>query len=198
MNNWRDYEKTGDEEKEISRNKVFRYTDDVHNTHSVKPRAINKGIDNSENEPKETKDDLIQTASEQTSYVDDNFSRSDNDGDISYLMTDSQVKLSSVINRIDRPEAIDESISFLLTLTEEDAADKKGGVSNILAKPKIEYADYDYLEKFFVPAVFGVVEDIYNTRHTEFPLMPPHDFKLPEPENNYGVYGTFNQRQPGI
>ena len=72
----------------------------------------------------------------------------------------------------------------------------ESGTSDILSKPKITYPDYEFHESFFVPAVFGVVEDIYNTHHGEFPLMPPHNFDQKEPDTQYGVWSHFNQRQP--
>lgn len=54
MNEWRAYEKMDVIEKEAARNKVYHYTDDISNTHSVKPAAINNGFDDSEVEPVET------------------------------------------------------------------------------------------------------------------------------------------------
>lgn len=64
-------------------------------------------------------------------------------------------------------------------------------------KPKITYPDYEFHEKFFIPAVFGIVEDLYNTPHTEFPLLPPRDFNPNEPEDHYGIVTHFDDRRPG-
>lgn len=168
MNAHRDYEHTEEYEKEANKNKVFKYTHDIHNTHTVQPRSINNGIDNSEGEPKEN----FAMVSEAITFNDGPGDRSGSEGDSSYIQTDSQVKLSAIINQVDGPESINDSISYLLAQAEmSDPKEKKAApkekknppLGSILHKPTITYPDFEYHEEFFIPAVHGVVEDIYNT-----------------------------------
>ena len=110
--------------------------------------------------------------------------RSLNDNDASYLMTGDQTKLSNYIQIMNSPEDV-----HMLQVGKKGRlnreiydADGDGIEDNIRF-------NHDDLDEFYIPAVFGVAEDLFNTHNGEMPGHVQKDFDdtQTEPKDTYSI-----------
>ena len=102
-------------------------------------------------------------------------------GDRSYLQT----KLESLVNTIQSPEDLEEN-SFVQLGWKRGANriyDEDGdGVEDN------RYDSHEELDNFYIPAVFGTAESIYNTIHGELPGHISMEFDLTQSEPKDHAY----------
>lgn len=99
LKNRREYEQPLEsKEFDEKNNYVYKHVTDIHNTHNVKTRQIDGGVDRKETEPE------AEPVKVQVSYDDDNFDRSQNDSDNMYVQT----AISTASAWIDSPKALAE------------------------------------------------------------------------------------------
>jgi len=101
--------------------------------------------------------------------------RADSEYDSEYLQT----RLSSYVNMIDSPEALEDHV-FLQSQWKRGAnriydADGDGVEDNIRKTS-------DDLDNFYLPAVFGDAEDLHNTHHGNLPGHTQREFDVMETE----------------
>ena len=161
----RDYEYPDDEATKIEKH-VFKDVHDVENTHSSYTRKVDNGFVDSEKEPQE---DI------QVKFDSDEYDRSDNLYDKEFIQTDAtnQSKLSLYIKWIESPEELDETAGSLYNLGQREIYDEDGdGIQDLAWK----LPNYHELDKFYMPRVYGVVEDLHNTHWGGLPGHPEKSF----------------------
>lgn len=162
--------------------------DDIHNTMNGELPGHERwgedpAPDGSWEQMKETKTKfLVQLKDDiSASPIDD---RSENEGDNEMVQlnesSENQSKLFQMIDKMDRPEALNEDslVQFRpWKITDED----KDGVEDNQKRTFWE------LDRFYKPAVFGVVESIHNTHHLNLPghVQLEWEEKQSEPSDTY-------------
>lgn len=192
-----------DEDKQAAANQVYGFKiDDMFNTHSSYPRKVNGGFDNDETAPTES------IAQLHAVYGDDF------EPDLHFLQIGSQEKMEQMIGFINSPKALAKTEKQLYnhkagqilaqssSKAEVQVQGPKEEAKKDAKKPEskiydadgdgiedIAFKTFEELDMHYLPAVFGPVEDLYNTLNGEMPghVHKAFDITQVEPQDTYNL-----------